>query len=70
MKKMMLAAIAAVSCAVVRADLNVSGFGSFDLSSAYVLYGGRQNKEPCYWTYGELNLNADAWGTLGVDLAF
>ncbi len=68
MKKMMLAAIAAVSCAVVRADLNVSGFGSFDLSSAYVLYGGRQNKEPCYWTYGELNLNADAWGTLGVSL--
>lgn len=68
MKKLMLAAIAAVSCAEVRADLNVSGYGSFDVSSAYVLYGGRQNKEPCYWTYGELDVNADAWGTVGASL--
>ena len=68
MKKMMLAAIAAVSCAEVRADLNVSGYGSFDVSSAYVLYGGRQNKEPCYWTYAELDLNADEWGTVGASL--
>lgn len=68
MKKLMLAAIAAVSCAEIRADLNVSGYGSFDVSSAYVLYGGRQNKEPCYWTYGELDLNADAWGTVGASL--
>ena len=36
MKKMMLAAIAAVSCAEVRAGVNVSGYGSFDVSSAYV----------------------------------
>ena len=68
MKKMMLAAIAAVSCAEVRAGVNVSGYGSFDVSSAYVLYGGRQNKEPCCWTYGELDLNADAWGTAGASL--
>ena len=68
MKKMMLAAIAAVSCASVRAEFNVSGYGSFDVSSAYVLYGGRQNKEPCYWTYAELDLNADEWGTIGASL--
>ena len=43
MKKLVLAAIAAVSCAEVRADLNVSGYGSFDVSSAYVLYGGRHS---------------------------
>ena len=68
MKKTMMAAIAAISCASVRAELNISGYGSFDVSSAYVLYGGRQNKEPCYWTYGELDINADEWGTAGASL--
>ena len=68
MKKLMLAAIAAVSCAEIRAELNVSGYGSFDVSSAYVLYGARQDKESCYWTYGELDLNADAFGTVGASL--
>ena len=48
--------------------LNVSGYGSFDVSSAYVLYGARMNKEPCYWTYGELNLSADEWGGIGASL--
>ena len=48
--------------------LNVSGYGSFDVSSAYVLYGARMNKEPCYWTYGELNLSAEEWGSIGASL--
>ena len=68
MKKLMLAAVAAFSCAELRADASVSGYGAVEVSSAYVLYGGRQNKEPCWWTYGELNFNADAWGSLGASL--
>ena len=50
------------------AKLSVSGYGSFDVSSAYVLYGARMNKEPCYWTYGELNLSAEEWGSIGASL--
>jgi len=68
MKRFMLAAIAAVLSKGVFANVGVSGYGSFDLSSAYVLYGGRQNKEPCYWTYVEIDINADAFGTAGASL--
>ena len=71
MKKIMLAASAAFLCSGVRsevADIKVSGFGSFDVSSAYVLYGGRQNKEPCYWTYGELTVSESTWGGFGASL--
>ena len=46
-------AIAATIANANDAKLSVSGYGSFDVSSAYVLYGARMNKEPCYWTYGE-----------------
>lgn len=44
------------------AKLSFTGYGSFDLSSAYVLYGARQNKEPCAWTYLELMAADDVWG--------
>lgn len=37
----------------------LTGYSSFDLSSAYVLYGARLNKEPCLWSYAELHC-ADA----------
>ena len=61
--------VAATSAAIANdAELCVSGYGSFDVSSAYVLYGARMNKEPCYWTYGELNLSAGEWGSIGASL--
>ena len=49
-------------------DFHVTGYGSFDLSSGYVLYGARENDEPCYWTYGELDFGYADWGSLGVSL--
>ena len=67
MKKTIMAAAAAMA-ACANAELNVSTYGSFDVSSAYVLYGARINKEPCCWTYGEVNINADEWGSAGVSL--
>ena len=49
-------------------DFYVTGYGSFDVSSGYVLYGARENDEPCYWTYGELNVGYGKWGSLGASL--
>lgn len=49
-------------------DIQVTGYGSFDVSSGYVLYGARMNDEPCYWTYGELDVNYGKAATLGVSL--
>ena len=49
-------------------DLYVTGYGSFDVSSGYVLYGALEIDEPCYWTYGELNLGYKDWGSLGAAL--
>ena len=49
-------------------DLRVTGYGSFDVSSGYVLYGARLNDEPCYWTYGELDVSYGKVATLGVSL--
>lgn len=46
----------------------LSGYGSFDLSSGYNLYGARYNKEPCYWTYVEVNLTAGKFGSVGASL--
>ncbi len=67
---MKYAILAAVAAAIATADagLEVSGYGSFDVSSAYVLYGARFNKDPSYWTYGEINATADGWGGPGVAL--
>ena len=47
-------------------DFYVTGYGSFDLSSGYVLYGARENDEPCYWTYGELNAGYSSLGSIGA----
>ena len=49
-------------------DLYVTGYGSFDVSSGYVLYGARSNDEPCYWTYGEINFGYNPWGSVGASL--
>ena len=49
-------------------DFYVTGYGSFDISSGYVLYGARENDEPCYWTYGELNVGYGKLGSLGASL--
>ena len=67
MKKAIMAAFAAMA-ASADAGLDVSAYGSFDVSSAYVLYGARINKEPCYWTYGELNVGGGEWGSIGASL--
>lgn len=73
MKRTVLAALAA---GVIGAnapaeeidELKVSGYGSFDVASGYVLYGARATREPCYWTYGELDLKYGRWGAFGVAL--
>lgn len=67
MKRVVLAAFAAVAIGVEapageQDGFKVSGYGSFDIASGYVLYGARSTKEPCYWTYGEVGL---AYGKLG-----
>ena len=49
-------------------DFYVTGYGSFDLSSGYVLYGARENDEPCYWTYGEFNAGYGKLGSLGASV--
>ena len=49
-------------------DFTVTGSASFDVSSGYVLYGARENDEPCYWTYGEINFGYRDWGSIGASL--
>ena len=49
-------------------DFYVAGYGSFDVSSGYVLYGARSNDEPCYWTYAELIAGHRTWGAFGASL--
>lgn len=71
MMRLMGAALAAVSLAASAAaddgnTLKVSGYGSFDIASGYVLYGARSTKEPCYWTYGEVSLSYGDWGSLAA----
>lgn len=67
------AAVLAALCAGAGAfagtnDFYVTGYGSFDVSSGYVLYGARSNDEPCYWTYGEVNFGYGDWGSVGASL--
>lgn len=65
----LLAAAALGACASAGTnDFTVTGYGSFDVSSGYVLYGARENDEPCYWTYGELNVGYGKLGSLGVSV--
>lgn len=73
MKRLVCAALAAGAIgaeapAGERDGFKVSGYGSFDLASGYVLYGARETKDPCYWTYGELDLSYGRWGTVGAAL--
>jgi hypothetical protein len=68
MKKAVTAAVLCCIAAEAGAEISVSGYGSFDISSAYVLYGARQNKEPCAWTYAELSATDDKWGGLFASL--
>lgn len=49
-------------------EVQLSLYASFDLASGYVLYGARENREPCYWTYGEGNLTLGDFGMLAVGL--
>ena len=42
--------------------------GSFDVLSGYVLYGGRQNDEPCCWTFLNADIGRDALGFFGASL--
>ena len=70
MRKPMLLAVALPSLCANATDgmLDISGYGSFDVSSAYVLYGARMNREPCCWTYGELNMALDGLCGAGASL--
>lgn len=61
-----VASLAFLSAPVSGAD--ISAYASFDISSAYVLYCARQNKEPCFWTYGALDFCGDRLGTLELSL--
>lgn len=49
-------------------DLYVAGYGSFDLSSGYILYVARENDQPCYWTYAELDFGHRVLGALCASL--
>ena len=49
-------------------DFYVTGYGSFDIASGYVLYGARSNDEPCYWTYGEVTAGYGKLGALGFSV--
>lgn len=67
MKRAITAAIAAAAI-YAHAEPDVSAYGSFDISSAYVLYGARINRDPAFWTYGELTVSEDGPGTVGASL--
>ena len=69
-KRAVLLTVGALSAGALAGtnDFHVTGFGSFDMSSAYVLYGARENDEPCYWTYGEINFGYGTLGSIGAAL--
>ena len=62
------AAVIGASALAGTNDFYVTGYGSFDISSGYVLYGARENDEPCYWTYGELCVGYGKFGSLGASV--
>ena len=49
-------------------SFTVTGYGTIDVASGYILYGARSNDEPCLWSYDELSLGYGDWGALGVSL--
>lgn len=42
--------------------------GAYDVLSGYVLYGGRQNDEPCCWTFLNADFGRDPFGVVGASL--
>lgn len=58
-----------LSCAAAADDaVGVNAYASFDASSAYVLYCARQNKDPCFWTFAEIDLLGGRCGTMALSL--
>lgn len=73
MKKtsVLAAAVAAMSvCGAEDADgkIDVNAYGSFDVSSGYVLYGALMNDEPCFWTYAGAEASFDGLFSAGISL--
>ncbi len=68
MAAVLVAIMAGASALAETNDFTVTGYASFDVSSGYILYGARENDEPCYWTYGEIDFGYGDWGSLGVGL--
>lgn len=61
-------AMASASALAGTNDFTVAGYASFDVSSGYVLYGARENDEPCYWTYAEVSFGYRNCISLGASL--
>ena len=73
MRKLRSAAVSAVVMgtlvgAAAEGDdaFTLGGCASVDLASGYVLYGARENDEPCLWSYAELCAGSRRWGSLVV----
>ena len=49
-------------------DFYVTGYASLDVSSGYILYGARENDEPCLWTYAEFGLGYGKLGSICAGL--
>lgn len=64
----LFAAILLSASALGESDFKLTGYASFDVTSGYVLYGGLENDEPCYWSYLELAVKHDDFGSLGAAL--
>lgn len=60
--------LGASASATTNDSFTVTGYASFDVASGYILYGSRQNDEPCLWAYGELTVGYGEFGALGVSL--
>lgn len=72
-KLLVLAAVTAAwsaSCAESAEEekITVNAYGSFDVSSGYVLYGALMNDEPCFWTYAEAEASFAGLFSAGISL--
>ena len=74
MSKQLFLAVIAAGWSAFAADgeladkISVSAYGSFDVSSGYVLYGALMNDEPCFWTYAETEASFDGLFSAGISL--
>lgn len=48
--------------------IKLNAYGSFDVSSGYVLYGALMNDEPCFWTYTEAEASFVDLFSAGISL--